>query len=65
MKVIVCVCVCMCAAFRALLQIKAMQPLDPDAKLDDDVVTGNPKVRGKNREKYEHRFNHPPELAGY
>ena len=32
-------------AFRALLQIQALQPLDPDELIDDDEMTGNPKVR--------------------
>ncbi len=33
-----------CTAFRALLQIQALEPLDPDLPLDDDEATGNPKV---------------------
>lgn len=32
-------------AFRALLQIQALQPLDPDELIDDDEMTGNPKVQ--------------------
>lgn len=31
------------APFRALLQIKALEPLLPDSTLDDDTLTGNPK----------------------
>ena len=30
--------------FKALLQVTALQPLDPDLLLDDDEVTGNPRV---------------------
>ena len=30
--------------FRALLQVTALQPLDPTLPLDDDEVTGNPRV---------------------
>ena len=33
-----------CSAFRALLQIQALQPLDPNELIDDDEMTGNPKV---------------------
>lgn len=31
------------APFRALLQIRALEPLPPDVSLDDDTATGNPK----------------------
>ena len=31
-------------AFRALLQIRALEALPPDLTLDDDTITGNPKV---------------------
>ena len=37
-------CRLFCSAFRALLQIQALQPLDPDELIDDDEMTGNPKV---------------------
>ena len=32
------------SAFRALLQIQALEPLDPNELIDDDEMTGNPKV---------------------
>lgn len=35
---------CVLIAFRALLQIRALEPLPPDVSLDDDTATGNPKV---------------------
>ena len=30
--------------FKALLQVTALKPLDPNLELDDDEVTGNPRV---------------------
>ena len=32
--------------FKALLQVTALQPLEPSLELDDDEVTGNPRVSG-------------------